>query len=87
MGGSLPSKDQIVSGVLALVDRYSELTGLNISQIGRRCTQDARFFTGLKEGKGMTLDRYEAVTSWLRAEIAFAEGAEAASSAEDGEKA
>lgn len=52
------------------VDAVAELCGLTITQISREAVRDPAYIAGVRDGRRLSLDKYDAIIAWLDAQMA-----------------
>lgn len=60
-----PSESQIRSALLGRVEKFTELTGIKPSAIGKQAVNDPAFVLRIRGGNNFTVDTYRRFMTWL----------------------
>lgn len=56
---------ELIRHLLSLLERFREHRDREESTIGRLCAADGSFFVRLRDGKTLTVRKYDAVVAWF----------------------
>lgn len=63
----LSMETELVKNLMTLSARFCAAREIGESTAGRLCAADGRFFSRIREGKTLTLRKYDEVISWFEA--------------------
>jgi hypothetical protein len=65
MASSYPDATEIRRALISRVREFSKATGMPVSKISHKATNDTQFLFDVHRGKNFTVARYQKVQTWL----------------------